>query len=506
MIHHVPPSPFAPFGSRCAVPPWKDDDPRRRELESRLASDPLACRIEEAVARIDLTTFHRRDGRTGSLPHPPQLLLRAVLDEVRLGRHSPAPWHRDARESEPVRWLLRGCRPTRSCWYTFRDRIAPFVDDWNRQVLTTAVAAALTPAQRGALDGTLVAAHASRHQMVNAATLQRRREQLAAATAADAQGAPPTTPGWMAPTPRGRQQQQQRMTRAQAQMEARQARNNAKRKSKQADPQKIVVSRSDPEAIPGRDKEDVYRPLDNVQLVDDLDSPFVLGYEVFTQPNDAGLLRPMAERTRALVGHTVRTMRADTAYTGGADRAAAEAAGVQLYAPRAVSDPAQAKQFPKTMFRWDEAAQNYECPQGNRLEYASSSQHKRSGTEAIVLHVYRCAANHCRACPLQGRCTPNPQKGRTISRSEHEGLIEALRERMKTTEAKGLYRLRRQTVELVNADGKEHRRLRRFNGRGRSRVRCQVGVIVLAHNGLTLLKEEAKARAPTDGKPHQAVA
>ncbi len=67
---------------------------------------------------------------------------------------------------------------------------------------------------------------------------------------------------------------------------------------------------------------------------------------------------------------------------------------------------------------------------------------------------------------------------------------------METAEAKALYRLRRQTVELVNADWKAHRKLRRFSGRGLARVRCQVGLMVLAHNLLTLLSEEKKARAP----------
>ena len=120
---------------------------------------------------------------------------------------------------------------------------------------------------------------------------------------------------------------------------------------------------------------------------------------------------------------------------------------------------------------------------------------RRSGTEAVPLRCYRCPPAHCAGCPLQRRCTRNPQAGRTISRSEHEGLIEALRARMATAEAKEVYRLRRQTVELVNADWKEHRQLRRFSGRGLARARGQVGLIVLAHNLLTLLAEEAKAKA-----------
>jgi hypothetical protein len=88
-----------------------------------------------------------------------------------------------------------------------------------------------------------------------------------------------------------------------------------------------------------------------------------------------------------------------------------------------------------------------------------------------------------------------PDKGRTVSRSEYEAHIDALRTRMNTAAGKELYRQRCRTVELVNADWKEHRKLRRVSGRGRGRVQCQVGLVVLAHNLLALL---------TGGKPTEA--
>ena len=72
---------------------------------------------------------------------------------------------------------------------------------------------------------------------------------------------------------------------------------------------------------------------------------------------------------------------------------------------------------------------------------------------------------------------------------------------MGTAESKDLYRQRRQTVELVNADWKEHRQLRRFGGRGLVRARCQVGVTVLTHNLLTLLSQEKKAQKSAAAKP-----
>ena len=50
-------------------------------------------------------------------------------------------------------------------------------------------------------------------------------------------------------------------------------------------------------------------------------------------------------------------------------------------------------------------------------------------------------------------------------------------------------------MELVNADMKQHRKLRRFSGRGLARARCEVGLVVLAHNLLTLVEEEQKTQA-----------
>jgi len=514
--------------ARFASIPWHDDHPERLALDRRLPADHLARQIDAAVARLDLGPLFACYGGTGSDPFPPELLLRAVLFETRRGHHRPADWHRDAHECEPVRWLLRGCAPSRSCWYAFRDRVGPLLPALNQQPLAQALCEGLTPATRGADDGTLVAAHASRHRLVNEATLRQRAQQLAAAIAADegaaAPPAPPAPraqqlaaaiaadegavapsapPAWMARRPAGRRRQQQRLQQAQTRMDALQARNHSKRSSKRKAPEKIVVSLSDPEAALGRDKEDIYRPLYNVQIVDDLDSPFVLAYEVFAQPNDAGLLGPVLARARELLGHALQVVLADTAYAGGSDLAAAQAAGVTVYAPLPKEGKTKEAQLPKSAFAWVAAEQTYACPQGHRLVYEGSSAQKRSGTEAVVLHRYRCAPTHCSGCPLRAACTQRPEAGRTISRAEHEGLIEALRERMQTPEAKALYRLRRQTVELVNADWKAHRQLRRFSGRGLARARCQVGLMVLAHNLVTLLSEKAKARDARAANPRQ---
>jgi transposase len=500
-------------GARWAAAPWHDQHPERLALEPSLPAGHLARRIEAAVARLDLRDLLGRYAGTGSAPYRPDLLLRAVLFQTERGQHSPATWHREARESGPMRWLLRGCTPSRACWYAFRDRLAPVLPGLNAQPLAQALAAGLTPADRGAADGTLVAANASRHRLLNAAALDQRAQHLAAVVAADppaaaaasppaaaAPGAAPPVPGWMAKRPAGRRAQQRRFRQAQEQLARRHARNRGKRPSKQTAPARLVINPADAEAALGLDKEKVFRPLYNVQVVDDLDSPFILGYEVFAQPNDAGLLAPVLARVQEAIGRRLRVLLTDTGYAGGADLRAAAAAGVTVYAPLPQENP-HAKQVPKGAFAWRAEEQTYVCPQGHRLVLEAQGKAKRSGPEHLVVRRYRCPPVHCAGCPLRAACAKHPEAGRTVTRSEYEEDIEALRQRMGGAEAKALYKQRRQTVELVNADWKEHRKLRRFSGRGLARVRCQVGLIVLAHNLLTLLTQEEKAKAAADAAP-----
>jgi transposase len=484
---------------RFRTPPWHDGHPAKRALEQRLDPDHLARSLDRLVGRLDLTALRAAYRGTGSDAHPPDRLLAVVLYELRRGRHRPAQWHLDARECDPVRWLLRGACVARSCWYAFRARVAPLLPGLNAQVLALAQAAGLTTATRGAADGTLVAANASRHKLVTPATLAKRAEQLAAAGAADARPAgaaapPAAAPAWLAASAAGRQQQQRRLEQARQRQQELQRQEQQKWPSKRKDPEAVVVSLSDPEAVAGRDKEKVFRPLYNVQILDDLDSPFILAYDVVAQQNDAGLLGPLLARAEQQLGHGLEVLLADGSYAGGADLAAAAAAGVTVYAPVPGDGVASPKQIPKREFTWLAGEQTYVCPQGHRLEFEESWREKRAGG-GVQVWRYRCPPAHCLGCPQHERCTKTAAKGRAVTRQEHEELIEALRARMQTAEAKALYRRRGQSVELVNADWKEHRQLRRFSGRGLARVRGEVGLMVLAHNLVTLQGEEKKAPA-----------
>jgi hypothetical protein len=151
-------------------------------------------------------------------------------------------------------------------------------------------------------------------------------------------------------------------------MAQRPERQRSQRASKRRAAEKIVRSVTDPEAMVAYDQEGVDRPLDNVQLVDDLAAPLVLAYDGFAQPNDAGLLAPRRQRARPLLGHGLEAMLADTGAAGGAAVAVAAEQGVTLYAPLPAEPQGARAQLPKSAFVWLAEVQTQECPQGHRLD------------------------------------------------------------------------------------------------------------------------------------------
>ena len=496
------------LGKRAAVrfadPPWNEEHPDWLRLDEQLPADHPARQIVAAMQTLDLTPLFASYSAGGTPPIRPDLMLRMVLIEIQRGRFRASQWCRDAREYLPLAWAGRGLHPSRTCWYEFARRIASFVDRWNQQVIEAARQAALTPATRAALDGSTVAANASRHRLLNQQRLGKRLGQLQAACSADNAGEPAEDrPGGMAKTPSGRTEQLDRLKRAEQRLAELQALQQRQQASRRRPREKIVVSPADPEAALGLDKLKVFRPLYNIQLVRDLDSPLILGYELFAQANDEGLLKPMLRRLRRTFDVPLDVLLTDPAYVTACNLAVCRRAGVTLYGPwtehRSTSGrTASTPQIPKSRFQWRPQENQYVCPQGQRLIWIGQERRPQADGEINTVHRYRCPAIYCRVCGLRDECTAGTNRGRSLRRSEHEDLIEDHKRRMQSDEARTVYKLRGQTVELGFADLKEHRNLQRFSGRGRLRARAQLALTVLATNLIVFSRLQSAERPLPD--------
>jgi transposase len=485
-----------------ASPPWNDDDPRWLEIDARIGENHLARQIDAAVDRLDLSELLASYSGRGSKPLHPRLMLKMVLYQMASGKPSPAEWFRDTRESDPVKWIARGSQPARSVCYDYWNRIARFVEDWSKQVLREAGEQQLLCGDRVAQDGTAIAANASRHRMVREETLLRRAQELDAAIAADKQQSPAANaPRWMAKQPETRLLQRDRYRRAEEQMRQLQAENRQRRACKRQDSKKIVVSTSDPDAVASRDKLHVFRPLYNVQLLRDVDSQFIMAYQVYNRNHDSGRLAPLVERCMELTGRKPNAALVDSSYLSVLELAACDRLGITLYGPIGSNDYTEANErepqtnnktkLPKRRFTWLPEEQAYVCPKNHRLELVKQGTMKRHGQQQLRTQVFQCAAEVCAACSLRLRCTPQSKAGRTITRIEHEELADALRKRMDIAENKAIYKLRGPTIEQPFAEVKEHRGSRRFCRRGLRMAQAQTAALVLCRNLLALHRGQA---------------
>jgi transposase len=181
---------------RFASPPWHSLSPEWHALDSSLPVDHLARLIDRAVDLLDLSDLFSSYRGVGSLPLPPDVLLKIVLYEMHDGELRPTRWARHCRESIPLQWLAFGLQPSRSSLYAFRDRVRPLLDIFNAHILRLAYAnRPPSGATRTALDGTLVAAQGSRHKLLTQKSLDKRLPLLQAAIAQDCLDAGAQPPG-----------------------------------------------------------------------------------------------------------------------------------------------------------------------------------------------------------------------------------------------------------------------------------------------------------------------
>lgn len=466
----------------------------------QLALDHPARVIERQVNKLDRRALDSAYRGSGSRPYDPILLLKMVLYQYLKGNQSPATWCEEARLNQAMQWLGRGYAPARRTWYEFRDRVSKFIERLHQQIIANALDQQLLDPTVGVQDGTAVAACASRHRMVNAPTLQKRKEQLAAMMQGNFDD---EVPRWVPPTEPGKRDLTERMQQATEVLSQRIAKNSRKPKDKRKDPDKILVSLSDPPAPLGRDKMKVFRPLYTVQYVVAPGSLLIMAYGCEASATDAGTLAPMIDKTQQFVSGGLKTMMADAAYCSIIDLQECQQRNIELLAPVQANPFTESKkrrqpnrQIPREEFAWDPMENCYRCPNGHQLKYESRTRKRRRNDHVLWEYRYRCDPAHCKACPLSVQCLRPKSASRTVKRLEGQELLDAQRVKMADPEIQARYRLRGQTVELAYAESKGNRKLTRFHGRGPCRTLAETGLMVVATNLLRLNKLQQRPQPP----------
>jgi len=386
---------------------------------------------------LNLEALKRTYCGRGSRPHRADLLLKLVIYEHSQARYQAVQWFKDLEENKAVQWLTFGMKPSLTTLYEFRDRAKPLLRQLNHQVVRTAIDEGHTDGSCGALDGTTVAANASRHRL-----LKRKKNNRIRVALGD-----PTAPFGLD-------------------------------KLKTYRPLYNVQTMSDVDTDLVLAYETTATTADNGQLLPMIDRTI----EATNRTLEAVLVDsgyPSGEDLARCKKSGV------VVYAPWNENSFTEVKR---------SKAGKERQIPKDQFSFDPSVPGYRCPEGKMLRYRERTKKQKANGDYVTLEIYQADRSDCGACPLVARCVHGRSGARTVRRQEHEELIDELKERMKQPEGKKKYRKRGCTVERRFADLKTHRGLQRFSGRKQERADAQVGFTVLAHNLETLDKLRIRKR------------
>jgi hypothetical protein len=175
----------------------------------------------------------------------------------------------------------------------------------------------------------------------------------------------------------------------------------------------------------------------NVQIAVDTEHHLIVHHEVTNVGTDRAQLASTVTAAKEALGVDKLEAVADRGYFNGEEIKACDEGGITVTLPKPMTSSAKsAGRFGKQDFVYKPQEDVYVCPAGEKLTY-------RFTAEEHGQKLRRYWTDACHTCPIKAQCTTG--KERRITRWEHEGVVEAVQERLdKNPDA---MRTRRETVE-----------------------------------------------------------
>jgi transposase len=219
----------------------------------------------------------------------------------------------------------------------------------------------------------------------------------------------------------------------------------------------------------------------NVQAVVDDKHKLIVASEVVNDSSDVKQLHAMARAAKEVLEVKSLQVLADTGYYSSVDLKACEDDGIEAYVPPFEGNGMPDKQgrFSRKDFSYDAVADVYRCPAGELLHPTEGRFTNTSG-RVEIRYLNRKAT--CDACQLKAGCLSPKVSYRSISRWEHEEVLERHRARMQSAKAEELMRRRSAIVEHPFGTLKCRAGYRHFLLRGFNKVRGEWSLMALCYN------------------------
>jgi len=411
----------------------------------------------------------------GAPAYHPRLLLSVWLYGFMTGIRSSRKLEAACREQLPYLWLAAMQMPDHNTLWRFYQQHRQGMRNLLKRTVGTAVAAGLVDLALQAVDGSKVGGNAARERTYDAAGLKRLLERTEAAIAdleAQNQTSGVETPARL-PQELRRQEVLRDKVKAALQQVAEDGRVNL------TDADAVLLKGRHGGYLAGYNAQAVVSP---VKAGIDDKRFLITAAEVSQAADDHAELIGMLEASEANLGQRAEVTLADAGYHSGENLTLCAERGQSVLMPEAQAKALHSP-YHKDAFHYDAATDTYTCPQGQRLRY-TGPRRDRKGRQT---RLYRASAAACRACPAFGACTRDRRHGRALEVGPDEEVLKAHRVLMATSEAKELYRRRKELIEPAFGILKEQQGARRFLLRGLGNIRAEWLLLCTAFNLRVLL-------------------
>lgn len=451
----------ADYSERYLFPP---------SVEDWVGVDHPARFIREFVEALDLKglRFRMRVSEEGRPNYAADLLLKVWLYGYLMRIRSSRQLERACRENVGLIWLTGMNEPDHNTLWRFFSENKKAIRNVFRQVVRVAAKAELVGLVLHAVDGTKIAARASRRSAWHKADLERALRKLDYAI----------------------EETLQRIERSEAE-EHGEYRLPEELCQKELLREKIKAALSEMEAVGNKDhhpKEPDARMMNcgatskdfgyNAQAVADAESGLIVAADVINNAADHGMLVEMVGMVEAELGQAAEETLADGGYRSAAELRRAEERGYEVLVNlgRQREEVPGAAEYHPSKFHYDQATDQCVCPRGEVLKFEKETT---SGQNKYPVRVYRCQS--FRECPVRWQCSKS-KSGRKIELSIYHASLMRQREKQRREEKQKALRRRAGIIEPVFGHIKQSMGFRRWTVGGIDGVRTQWSLLCTAVN------------------------
>jgi transposase len=229
------------------------------------------------------------------------------------------------------------------------------------------------------------------------------------------------------------------------------------------------------------------RPAYNVQLTVDSAESVIVAADVTTNETDNGQLAGQLEQVVENVGLRPDVALGDTGYSDERTFGYLESTGQEAIIPprRQPQERKRNDLFASKCFLKEDGQDALICPAGRRLKF-----YRQAKCSSGTYREYR--ASGCRSCSLRDGCVGTRwTNSRRIQISTMAEQRQKMFDKLATDEGRGLYALRRQTVEPVIGNIKWNMGLDRFVLDGKEGTSSETWLACAAHNLMIYVRKAA---------------